>query len=72
MLTPQLSPQGIGLGTPSRFSPAHHTASLPRLSNGISSAYGGRSIDGAVVLQAAAGLAGQPHAQVLQGITDSL
>ena len=37
----------------------------------MSSAYGGSSIGGPVALQVAVAGAGQPHSQVLQGITDS-
>uniref|UniRef100_K4A3R3 Uncharacterized protein n=1 Tax=Setaria italica TaxID=4555 RepID=K4A3R3_SETIT len=51
MLTPQKSPQGMGLGTAKRFWSAHGSASLARLPNGMSSAKGGSSIAGAVVLQ---------------------
>ncbi|GAB4843056.1 hypothetical protein Ancab_013033 [Ancistrocladus abbreviatus] len=72
VLTPQLSPHGRGFGTVRCLSSAQAKAKAVRLSNGRSCAFGEMKRAGALVLQVRTVLVGQPQAQALHGIMDSL
>jgi hypothetical protein len=70
ILTPQLSPHGSGLGIDRCLSLAQAFAFAVRFMNGIRSASEGSNRGCASGSHASA--SEQPHAHVLQGITESL
>lgn len=72
MLTPQLSPHGIGFGTVKCLRSAQALVIAVRFSNGTRSASGGTRTAVAFALQVLAELRGHPQAQVGHGTTDSL